>query len=181
MMNNYWPTPDTILSHSHIFCLRKPNSSHFTVQYWIAFSGTEHKPYALSLFVHPSCISLLCPVLVSMETVVNVEGATWQDTAAYFSQHALALMEENPMRGFDGARLSIGGGNDMINSCITLTNAVSEPGHLPHNCVFLMSLNHLHIKSATPTLLFNSKIKALIIIIIKSGISKRTLEMYNIY
>jgi len=115
-----------------------------------------------------------------METVVNVEGATWQDTAADISQHALAVMEENPMRGFDGARLFIGGGNDMINRCITLTNAVSEPGHLPHNCVpdvlkitYTSNLLHLHC--------FNRIIKALIIIIIKSGISKSTLYMYNIY
>lgn len=116
-----------------------------------------------------------------METVVNVEGATWQDTAADISQHALALMEENPMRGFVGARLFIGGGNDMINSCITLTNAVSEPGHLPHDCVVLMSLkSHTHQICYTYTA-FNSIIKALIIIIIKSGIYKSTLEMYNIH
>jgi len=70
---------------------------HFTVQYcrpWIAFS---HKPYSLSL-----CATLIYspPVLVSMETVVNVEGATWQDTTADISQHALVLMEENRMMGF---------------------------------------------------------------------------------
>jgi len=35
-----------------------------------------------------------------METVVNVEGATWQDTTADISQHALVLMEENRMMGF---------------------------------------------------------------------------------
>lgn len=95
---------------------KKANSSHFTVLLSLKLNINP----TLSLFVHPSSISLLCPVLVSMETVVNVEGATWQDTAADISQHALVLMEENPMRGFVGARPFIGGGNDMINSCITL-------------------------------------------------------------
>lgn len=76
-----------------------------------------------------------------METVVNVEGTTWQDTAADISQHALVLMEENPTMGFICAcEAFIGGVNDMINSCITLAIAVSEPGHLPHYSVVLMSL-----------------------------------------
>lgn len=115
-----------------------------------------------------------------METVVNVEGTTWQDTAADISQHALALMEENPVREFVGVRAFIGGGNNMINICITLTNAVSESGHLPYYCEVLTSLKSPTHQICYTYTAFNGIIKPLLIIIITFDISKSISEMYNI-